>query len=80
MGTVCPNCQLHCLSALKKVRSFTDCVFITLNSNDDDSFYYFELHSKLIRFFYLCYVVNDNVIIKLTKTLTFTFGEFIRDE
>jgi len=28
----------HCLSAVKRVRSFTDCVLVTLNVNDDDDF------------------------------------------
>jgi len=29
------NCQ-HCLSVVKKVRIFMDCVLVTLNVDDDD--------------------------------------------
>jgi len=31
MGTV-----QHCLSAVKRVWSFTECILVTLNGNDDD--------------------------------------------
>jgi len=33
----------HCLSAVKRVLTFTDCILVTLNVNDDDVYYVYVI-------------------------------------